>query len=219
MSDVLALYSDAPILTRAFLRGRVLLSDLEFVESFVPDRGAVLDLGCGHGLFANLMAMRSPERRVTGIDIDCGRIGQAGKTTGHRANIDFICTGIEELDISGCTAVTIVDVLYLMPRNDQVRLLEECRRKLADGGLLVWKAQETRPRWKYIFTYLQELAATSSGLPRGRRSRLAFMSRAEALAVLTDLGFEARAVEMKSWRPYTDILYLGRKPLSAGHKQ
>ena len=211
LDDVLRLYSDAPRLTRAFLRGRAILSDLEFVEGFVPDSGDILDLGCGHGLLANLMALRSPARRVIGIDIDCARISEADRTIRGRDNVDFLCTGIEDLGRTGFAAVTIADVLYLLPREDQVRLLGECYRRLAEGGILVWKAQETRPLWKYAITYAQEFVATSSGLTRGKRGRMAFMSRGEALVALGGIGFEARAVEMKSRRPYADVLYLGVK--------
>ncbi|MCL4474346.1 MAG: class I SAM-dependent methyltransferase [Actinobacteria bacterium] len=211
MNDVLSLYAHAPRMTRAFLRGRVFLSDLEFVESFVPKGGTVVDLGCGYGLFSNLLAVRGPGRQVRGIDIDCARIDEARRTIGSRGNIEFICSGLEQLDESGCAAITIADVLYLLPHADQVRLLGECFRRLADGGVLVWKAQDRRPRWKYAFTYIQELIATSSGLTKGRRSRLTFMSREEAAAAMQKSGFEVRIVEMRSWRPYTDVLYLGRK--------
>ncbi len=216
MNDVLSLYAKSPRLTRAFLRGRVFLSDLEFVESFVPREGTVIDLGCGHGLFANLLAVRGPGRQVKGVDIDCARIEEARRTIGRRANVDFICSGFEELDVSGCAAVTIADVLYLLPFADQVRLLRQCHGKLAEGGMLVWKAQERRPRWKYFFTYLQELIATSSGLTKGKRSRLTFMSREQAVAAMRESGFETRIVEMRSWRPYTDVLFLGRKKTPGG---
>ncbi|MHB1325921.1 MAG: hypothetical protein ACYDGS_09615 [Thermoleophilia bacterium] len=42
-----------------------------------------------------------------------------------------------------------------------------CWRKLKPGGLLVWKAQEWRPRWKYAWTYLEELITTSAGITGG----------------------------------------------------
>ncbi len=210
MDDVLALYADAGRATHAFLRGRILISDLEFIERQVPVSGTIVDLGCGHGLFANLMALRSPERRVIGIDPSAGKIELARGTIGDRSNIDFIRAGIFDCGISECDAITIVDVLYLLPRQEQKRVLVECRRKLRPGGVLVWKAQERRPCWKFAWTYLQELITASAGLILGRRyGRLAFMSREQALAALREAGFKPRTVEMKTRRPYTDIIYLG----------
>lgn len=209
MNDILSLYSGTPLATRAFLRGRVFLSDLEFIERQVPLQGTVLDLGCGHGLFANLLAARSPQRRVIGIDIDPEKIEIARKTIGSRANIEFVCASLDDAAIPQCDAITIVDVLYLLPAAEQQRLLRECHGKLVPGGLLVCKAQERRPRWKYAWTYFQELMATSAGLTRGKLGRMAFMSREESLHALAEAGFEPKIVEMKSWRPYSDILFLG----------
>ncbi|MDO8737183.1 MAG: class I SAM-dependent methyltransferase [Thermoleophilia bacterium] len=209
MDEVLRLYAGASPSVRAFLRGRVLLSDLDFIESQVPVSGTVVDLGCGHGLFANLLALRSPNRNVVGIDLAPEKIEIARATIGRRENIDFISGDVFETGIPECDAITIVDVLYLLPRTEQYRILEECRRKIRPGGLLVWKAQERRPRWKFAWTWSQEMLTTSTGVTRGRRGRLTFLSREEAAADLKAAGFRLQIVEMKSWRPYSDILYLG----------
>jgi len=47
------------------------------IEAEVPRRGRVLDLGCGHGLFSLLLAATSPERQVTGVDVDGDKLGLA----------------------------------------------------------------------------------------------------------------------------------------------
>lgn len=211
MNDVLSLYRGAPLPVRLFTRGRVILSDLEFVERHVPRAGTILDLGCGHGLFANLMALRSSERKVIGVDLSPAKIGQARATIGGRTNIEFIRGDMLELDLPACDVVTIVDVLYLLPRDEQLKILKACRRILKPGGWLVWKAQETTPRYKYYLTYCQELITTTIGITRGRRGGLCFLSREVALAALGEAGFIPRAVEMSAGRPYTDVLYLGRK--------
>ena len=211
MDDVLELYAGTAAATRFFLKGRIFLSDLEFIERQVPNRGTIVDLGCGHGVFANLMALRSPARRVIGIDISSQKIEQARGTIGGRTNIEFIQGDINSAGIPPCDAITIVDVLYLLSRDQQKRVLGSCQQRLRDGGLLVWKAQERRPRWKFVWTYTQELITTTAGITQGRRGRLAFMSREEALASLVAAGFSSRAVAMRSWRPYTDILYLADK--------
>jgi len=209
MNDVLALYAGATASVRAFLRGRVMLSDLEFVENRVPVKGKVVDLGCGHGLFTNLLSLCSPDRELIGIDLAPEKIEVAQATVGNRKNIEFITGDIFDTGIPECDSITIVDVLYLLPRSEQLRILKECARSLNPGGTLVWKAQERRPRWKYAVTWCQEMLTTSSGVTRGRRGRLTFLSREEATADLETAGFSFRIVEMNSRRPYSDILYLG----------
>lgn len=212
LKDVLALYQHAPRGIRAFLRGRVLLSDMEFIERQVPTRGRIIDLGCGHGLFANLLALRAPGREVIGIDLDAAKISVADSTTAGRGNIRFRRGDATDRSLPACDAITIVDVLYLLPAPAQREILAGCARLLKPGGLLVWKAQERRPRWKYAWTYLQELVTTSAGFTKGKKGRFHFMDREEALAAIRAAGLAGRAVPMRTRRPYTDILYLGEKP-------
>jgi predicted nicotinamide N-methyase len=136
----------------------------------------------------------------------------ARNTIVRRDNIDFICANLLDAEIPECDVITIVDVFYLLPRKEQHRLLVECRRKLRAGGLLVWKSQERRPRWKYALTYLQEFISTSAGftVTHGPPS-LEFMSREEAISALKTAGFRTEIIEVKNRGPYSDIIYLGRE--------
>ena len=208
-ADLLRLYRSAPPAARLFMRIRLMLSDIERVEREVPRRGTILELGCGHGLFSNLMALRGPERRVIGIDLSPGKISHARASLCGRRNIEFLGGDMLELELPACDAIAIVDVTYLLPREEQLRLLKECRRRLKPGGVLVWKAQDRRPRWKFAVTWLQEALATSTGLTQGKRRGLHFPGREEAVAMLDAAGFSARIVEMPTRRPYTDVIYVG----------
>jgi len=211
IDDVLALYRDEPLPVRAFLRGRKLLSRLEFIERFVPYTGTVVELGCGHGLFSNLMALSSGHRTVTGIDLDDRKITVANATVRKRINIEFHHGDITKMSLPEYDAVTIVDVLYLLPVDEQKRVLDVCASILKPGGVLVWKAQERHPKWKYWLTYMQEYIATNVGVTKGKKGSLHFMSRDEALRALSATGLVAEVVEMRTPLPYTDILYLGKK--------
>lgn len=212
MNRALALYREEPLAVRAFLRGRRLLSRLEFIERHVPHTGHIIDLGCGHGLFSNLLAESSDHRRVTGIDLDVRKIEVARRTVRNRTNIDFIEGDITNVDLPPCDAVTIVDVLYLMSAKQQQAILNACAALLKPGGVLVWKAQEQRPRWKYWFTYCQEYITTNMGITKGGGGSLHFMSREEALAAISASGMVPEVVEMRTPLPYSDILYLCKKP-------
>src|SRR3954469_3141926 len=54
-------YRDERPFVRLFVFARHLLAPLGRIAAEVPARGKILDLGCGHGLFANLLAVTSPE--------------------------------------------------------------------------------------------------------------------------------------------------------------
>lgn len=214
MTDVLALYRGTTLGTRTIVKGRTLLSNLEFVEQRVPKSGTIVDLGCGHGLFSNLMALSSPDRQVIGIDLSPEKIKWARSTVGSRNNIQFLCGDFLNMDLPPCDIITIVDVMYLLSADLQRNMLAFCRQNLKKEGLLVWKAQERRPRWKFAWTYFQELLGTAAGMTIGKQGRMCFMSRGEALGSLRGVGFEAEVVEMQTRLPYTDILYVGKLQLS-----
>src|SRR5438552_18552520 len=82
-------YRAAPLLARTLVHGRAFLSDLAFIDRYVPRHGFIVDLGCGHGLFANLLVESSPGRRVLGIDFDERKIAVARSTVDERESLRF----------------------------------------------------------------------------------------------------------------------------------
>jgi 2-polyprenyl-6-hydroxyphenyl methylase/3-demethylubiquinone-9 3-methyltransferase len=204
-------YRSAPFGARLFVHGRAFLSDLGFVERFVPKKGFIVDLGCGHGLFACLLREASDTRRVLGIDLDERKIEVARAairdTQWLRFEVGNILTGA----VPRCDAVTIVDVLYLLPLEEQARVLRNAASGLGEGGPLIVKAQERRTDPRYAITYAQEAITVGVfGLTKGGRERFYFPSREEALAMFTRAGFVVEVEEMPR-RPYTDVVYLARK--------
>jgi SAM-dependent methyltransferase len=203
-------YRSAPLLTRLFVHGRAFLSDLAFVERFVPGNGFIVDLGCGHGLFACLLREASDTRRVLGIDIDEGKIAIARAAVRDTEWLRFEVGDIAADVLPRCDAITVVDVLYLLPFEHQERVLRNAGAALGEGGPLVVKAQERRTDPRYALTYAQEMVTVSLGLTRGGRERFYFPTRMEALAMFERAGFVVEVEEMPR-RPYTDVVYLARK--------
>lgn len=205
----LALYDYSPRADRLFVRARALLSDLPQIERHAPREGAILDLGCGHGLVANLLALGSPARDVTGIDIDAQKIAAAQRTVRARPNIAFAVADATAYDGGPFAAITVADVFYLIPPDRQRALLVACSRMLAPGGMLIWKSQVRTPRWKYAITRGQEWLMTNLGPTKGHG--LYFLDTDESLAALRDAGLIPVTLTPRSWRPYTDVLFLAQK--------
>jgi 2-polyprenyl-6-hydroxyphenyl methylase/3-demethylubiquinone-9 3-methyltransferase len=203
-------YRGAPLGTRLFIHGRAFLSDLAFVERYVPKNGFIVDLGCGHGLFACVLREASAERRVLGIDLDPRKIEVARGAIRDTQWLRFEVGDVIADPIPKCDAVTIVDVLYLLPFEAQEHVLRNAAQALGEGGPLIVKAQERRVDPRYMLTYAQELVTVGLGLTRGAHDRFFFPSREDALAMFDRAGFAAEVVEMPR-RPYTDVLYLARK--------
>lgn len=210
LRSALALYRDSPLGERLFVRIRAFLSDLPAIEACAPERGAILDLGCGHGLLTNLLALGSPERDVLGIDIDPRKIEAARRTVRGRANIRFEVGDALSPPVGPYRAITVGDVLYLLPAQAQREVIANAYQLLEPGGVFLWKSQVRRPRWKYAITYAQEWLMTHVGPTAG--SSLYFMDIEESLAALRTAGFQAEARPLPSWRPYPDMLFIAIKP-------
>jgi 2-polyprenyl-6-hydroxyphenyl methylase/3-demethylubiquinone-9 3-methyltransferase len=207
---VLALYDESPRADRLFARARAALSDLAALERHAPREGAILDLGCGHGLVSNLLALGSPARDVTGIDIDAAKIAAARRTLGARTNVRFVVADATTFAGGPYAAITVADVFYLIPPEGQRALLASCARMLAPDGVLIWKSQVRRPRWKYAITRGQEWLMTTLGPTQGHG--LYFLDTDESLDALRGAGLRAVTLTMRSWRPYSDVLFLAYKP-------
>ena len=203
-------YRAAPFGARIFVHGRAFLSDLAFVERFVPRKGFIVDLGCGHGLFPCLLREASEQRRVLGIDLDERKIEVARGAIRDTQWLRFEVGDIIKDQPPHCDAVTIVDVLYLLPFEDQERVLKNAAMALGEGGPLIVKAQERRTDPRYAITYAQELVTVGLGFTRGGHERFYFPSREEAVGMFERTGFVVEVEEMPR-RPYTDVVYLARK--------
>jgi 2-polyprenyl-3-methyl-5-hydroxy-6-metoxy-1,4-benzoquinol methylase len=162
--QVLALYDHAPRRDRLHVRGRFRTCPVALVDAEVPRRGDVLEVGCGHGLISAYMALSSPDRHVTGIDIDARKIAVASHALSHvdhsAAHLEFHRVAPGEIPEGVWDAVVIVDVLYLLERQDEFALLDEYIGRLADHGVLVLKETDLQPRWKYLLARAQEVVST-----------------------------------------------------------
>lgn len=203
-------YRAAPVIARTLVHGRAFLSDLAFIDRYVPRHGFIVDLGCGHGLFANLLAEAAPNRRILGIDVDRRKIEVARTTIQDRESIRFEVGDIVHEAPPKCDAVTIVDVLYLLTPSDQEAVLRKAAGALVENAPLVVKAQERAASPRYALTYAQELITTALGVTRGGARRFHFLDRHAAIAMFERAGFLVDVIEMPG-RPYTDVVYLARK--------
>lgn len=158
--EVLSVYGGAPPAVRAHLAVRWASCPFRRVAARVPDRGRVLEVGCGYGLFSNHLALSSPDREVLGIDIDVRKVvhGQfaAARARARGAHCELHLEPPGEVPDGPWDAIVIVDVLYLLDADAQEGLLRTCAEQVALGGVLVVKEMATTPRWKAIWNTAQE---------------------------------------------------------------
>jgi 2-polyprenyl-3-methyl-5-hydroxy-6-metoxy-1,4-benzoquinol methylase len=209
MRDALRLYAKHPLFIRRFVRFRSILSPLEAIEEFVPEQGKILDLGCGHGLFTNYMALKAPARELLGVDPSLVKIQAARLTEPLVPNIRYLAGDINSVDDNlRFDAITIVDVLYLLPEAGQKKILQECRRRLVGDGILVLKTHDTRPKWRYWWARFEESIMVSLHLTQG--SGIHFMAGEQTRRMLEEAGFSAEQHKLPSRIFYSNIVFICR---------
>jgi 2-polyprenyl-3-methyl-5-hydroxy-6-metoxy-1,4-benzoquinol methylase len=133
------------------------------VAEAVPNRGRVLEMGCGYGVLACHLAVSSHEREVLGVDVDVRKIVHgrfaAGRARARGATCELHLEPPGDVPDGPWDAVVIVDVLYLLEPDAQAGLLHSCAEQLAPGGVLVVKEMSRSPRWKARWNTVQETLA------------------------------------------------------------
>ncbi len=191
---VLALYSGERKATRFHLAMRARRMPFAELERFVPGEGRIADLGCGHGIFANLLSLSSPGREVTGIDKDAKKIAIAARTVRGRRNIQFRAGDLARLRLDPFDAIAILGVLYLIPSEHHRPILEQCMKCLMPGGMLLLNTVDPSSGfrfWKSKFLeFSMNLAFRLIGAQSGSVSlRLYPRRREEWRALLSSVGF------------------------------
>ena len=151
-------YRGAPLRERVHVAGRWRSCPFEAVSAFVPREGRILDLGTGHGLFLLHLHTEAPGRSLVGVDIDAEKIDVARTAAAAcGARVELVAGTAAEVPDGPWDAVTVLDVLYLLPAAEQEGLLRRAAAELAPGGVLVVKEMSRSPRWKFRWNRLQEL--------------------------------------------------------------
>jgi len=197
--------------TRLHVAVRALTCPFRPLMDRCPATGAMLDVGCGHGLFINLLSRDPSRRRVQfhGIDHDAAKIACARRTA--LPGVEFSTARLSHLPASAFDAVAIVDVLYTVRRSAWSEILRECRRVLKPGGRLIVKEVVDRPRWKYWAIMAQEaLSVRVFGITKGDRPH--FESPESYRQTIAAAGFavvEERPLPSATW--ISHCLFVGRK--------
>jgi len=204
--ELCTLYSNMGVWVALYIRLRWRLCPFQLIEKQIPLKGTVIDIGCGYGLLSNLLALRSEDRHVIGVDLSPRRIKIAQKTVNGRRNIKFYLSDITKLKVwrGGCNAVVASDFLHHISYESQEELLRSCYQTLPKGGLLIIQDVDTEPCWKYYSASVID-AVLNPGM------QICFRSRTEFLKLLRRIGFRVETKSVHKGLPLSDILYICRK--------
>ena len=199
-------------------------------RGLIASRTRVLDIGCGQGLLASLLAAaahaagqgRWPSEwaeapvdvRVSGIELRARDVERARHALGD--GIDVVCADMRTTAFAAVDTVVILDVLHYVSVAEQDGVLERVRAALPIGGRLVLRigdasAQRGFAASAWVDRFVKLARGQGFGRPTGR-SLAAWQAR------LAELGFTVATEPLHGGPPFANVLLVAtavRAPAAA----
>lgn len=136
-------------------------NDYETIEALVPQKGNILDLGCGYGFLDFILAWKQPQRQVLGLDYDEEKINVALNNVSKTDNVHFIAGDALQFPTDkSYDAILLMDVLHYLPKEKQDALLNRCIQHLNSDGVFIVRDGWAEYQKKHKGTLLSEFFST-----------------------------------------------------------
>jgi cyclopropane fatty-acyl-phospholipid synthase-like methyltransferase len=194
-------------IVRSYCWGRFWILRQRFLDEigqYLPERGRVLDVGCGFGLFSLYYASVCPGLEIHGLDRNDRRIAmaQAAARRLGLANVSYEVGdardfhGGEQFD-----AAYMLDIAHHIPEDAVRPLIEQLAKTLPAGGRLLVKDVDSRPAYKRWFTHALDKVMDP-------RSPVRYWPAGELHALVESVGFRVHRHLMVDFLPYPHVLYI-----------
>lgn len=191
-----------------YCRLRCRVSPFNKMEEFIPKEGLIYDFGCGEGVFANFLSLKSAKREVVGIEIHTKKFHVA-KFAGERNSrkITFLNENIlsKENILLNCNGVILSDFLHHIHYEFHQILLEKIFNSLNPGGiLLIRDVNKSFYSWRFWGNFVLELIFYPF-------QRYYFVSLNDRVSLLEKIGFKVKHILSKEGLPFSNTLFICKK--------
>jgi SAM-dependent methyltransferase len=209
-----------------FARGKLRHDPVYFSllrRGLLPDRGSLLDLGCGQGVLLSLIRAAKEQYRaglwprdwpapplnlgLHGIELRADRVQVARRALGSSVQVDL--RDLRDLDFQPCAVIVMLDVMHYLGEAEQQRLLEKVAGALEPGGLLLLREADAGAGFAFQVTRWSERIASAL---RGEFGQpLHYRSAVHWIAELARRGFSVGAEPMSEGTPFANVLFVAKK--------
>jgi SAM-dependent methyltransferase len=209
-----------------FARGKLRHDPVYFSllrRGLLPDRGSLLDLGCGQGVLLSLLKAAKEQYQagrwprdwpapplnlgLRGIELSAGRVQVARRALGGSVQVDL--RDLRDLDFQSCSVIVMLDVLFYLGEAEQGRVIEKAAGALELGGLLLLREADAGAGFAFQVTKWSERITCALRGEFGQQ--LHYRSAVHWIAELAGRGFAVSAQPMNDGTPFTNVLFVARK--------
>lgn len=203
-------YKDLSLGTKTFLSIRWKLTPYDVMAAKMPTQGKILDLGCGHGLFALALALGSSEREVLGVDHDAARVELGEKAARGLNNLHFEKGSVLGPPPGPYAGISLIDVMHYFSPALQEQVVIGLQSSLIEGGTLL--IREVNPQSGLVSSLNRgyEALATKVGFTRSNSKDNHFRTPEQWEKLLKRCGFEVESTPCSHFL-FADHLFVGRK--------
>lgn len=187
-----------------YMPARWAIVPFEKINSYLPKKGLIFDIGCGEGILTTLLAISSSERIAVGIDINSKKINLGKEIASKIPNLSFKLQDVFSKDFPKVQGFVLSDFLHHIPSSKHNLLLRKLEGSLAKKGIIVIKEVDlkdsVRSKVSRFFDFLFYPG-----------EKVSFISADKLTDFLTDLGLSIQVIKVKKWFPGSTTLFICRK--------
>jgi 2-polyprenyl-3-methyl-5-hydroxy-6-metoxy-1,4-benzoquinol methylase/uncharacterized protein (DUF2062 family) len=171
--------------------------------------GDVLDLGCGRGQLAVLLAECGAAARVRGCDWDAAKV-DVGTRAASGLDVSFERGDVRDAQGEAADTVLLVDVLHYFDRATQDTILANAADRVKPGGRLLVREADTGRGWRSTMTRIEEGFFTAIKFNRGERVLFRDVAH-ELVPLLEARGFSCGIEPCWGGTPFSNVLLVARR--------
>jgi 2-polyprenyl-3-methyl-5-hydroxy-6-metoxy-1,4-benzoquinol methylase len=164
-----------------------------FFDSLIPSDAVITDVGCGYGMMSYMLALRSENRIITGIDYDEDKIELADNCLAKNDKINFIAADVLQYTFKQSDVFIVSDVLHYMSAEKREKLLSGCFMSLRNGGMVIIRDADRDISRKHLLTRYTEFFSTSFRFNK-TTEKLDFFSKEEIFSLSGKYGMQAEVI-------------------------
>ncbi len=150
------LYKPQGIIKASWTVLRILILPYRKLDLLIPEKGTIVDIGCGNGGLSNYISLSTSKRDVFGIDLSKKRIISARKSVEKRKNVKFVLGDVTKIKQPKADCYLVIDVLHHIDFLSQEKLLKFLTKRMNKNSILIVKEVDPSNKIPFLFGHLIE---------------------------------------------------------------